>query len=481
MFRQVGNAQRYFGYFYSMRTLLATLCCCFALLTTAQDAHNVKLLCNWQDSVNVRINRLGQRYNDVWGFTWKSVEYAAVGSTEGVHIIDVNNCRQVAFYPGNERGEDLIHRDYKTYKNYLYTVADEGINSTLQVIDFSYLPDSVHLVYESTPLELALTHNIFIDTAKAKLYCASARGIQSGNDYMRVYSLAKPDSPKHLIDYNDFDVVHDVYVRNDTAYCSSSFKGYYIVDFTNPAFYTVIGGLPFYPYQGYNHSSWINEKNIGVMADETHGMPIKVIDVKKTTDIKVRGTFMPSPQDPNCIPHNPYLIGDYVFISYYYDGFQVYNISNPDSPYRTGYYDTYPQASAHSYAGAWGCYPYLPSGKVLVSDMQTGFYVFDADQATGKAPPDTTKPILAHYDFMIFPNPVRGNDVNITIPLSDSGKVHFNLFDISGRLVLSYDAGEIPFVSQPIQLTLPGNMPAGLYLLHTTAGTHTYAGKIIKL
>ncbi len=60
-----------------------------SLLSNAQTAVQLPLLCNWNDT-SIKANlSYSQKYNDVWGFEWKGVQYAAIGSTEGVHIIDI--------------------------------------------------------------------------------------------------------------------------------------------------------------------------------------------------------------------------------------------------------------------------------------------------------------------------------------------------------------------------------------------------------
>ena len=120
------------------------------------------------------------------------------------------------------------------------------------------------------------------------------------------------------------------------------------------------------------------------MADETFGKPVKVIDVRNPEVIEVLSTFSPRGEDTTSMPHNPYLLGRYAFVSYYMDGLQIYDIGDPRNPVRAGYYDTYPGPDVQTFAGAWGVYPYLPSRRILVSDMQTGLYVFDATEAMPK-------------------------------------------------------------------------------------------------
>src|ERR1043165_7493807 len=198
--------------------LRAIYTCLFLLFTTlslAQQSEKVQLLCNWSDP-SVPVNRLNQSYSDVWGFAWKGKEYAAIGSTLGVHIIDVANCRQAAFQQSSALGPRIIHRDYKIYKHYLYAVCDETDSARLEIYDISYLPDSLHLVYRSTREEVIRTHNIFIDEANAKLYLGIYTHLQyypnTGlyavlTDNMRVFSLSNPEHPTPLVNFKEIDYI----------------------------------------------------------------------------------------------------------------------------------------------------------------------------------------------------------------------------------------------------------------------------------
>src|ERR1043166_3990947 len=127
-----------------MRHLAATVFFSLFLLTgiagNAQVSSKVRLLGNWRDTTNCPKNGAGQRWNDCWGFTVKGREYAVIGGTAGAHIIDVDSCKERVFLPSGVNG--VSHRDYKTYQQYLYCVADEGLLSAMQVYDISYLPDS---------------------------------------------------------------------------------------------------------------------------------------------------------------------------------------------------------------------------------------------------------------------------------------------------------------------------------------------------
>jgi hypothetical protein len=135
------------------------------------QAQQATLLGRWDDPAIIGSAAYNNRYNEVWSVAVNGHEYAVLGSTMGTHFIDVTdpeNPFQADFVPGKAQGAGIIHRDFETYKNYIYGVCDEGASS-LQVMDVSTLPDSVRLVYNSNQI-IVTTHNIFVDTARARLY-----------------------------------------------------------------------------------------------------------------------------------------------------------------------------------------------------------------------------------------------------------------------------------------------------------------------
>ena len=62
-------------------------------------------------------------------------------------------------------------------------------------------------------------------------------------------------------------------------------------------------------------------------------------------------------------------------MSNYARGLTILNISNPASPTEVGRFDSYPTGDGVGFPGAWGTYPFLPSGNILVSDIDSGLYV----------------------------------------------------------------------------------------------------------
>lgn len=442
----------------------------------SQASLNMSLLFQWEDSSITRTSLHSNAYNEVWGYAANGKEYAIIGSTRGTHIFDVTdpvNAVEVDFIWGKDTGSQIVHRDYHDYKGYLYAVSDEG-NASLQIMDLSYLPDSVSVVFDSN-LPFKRAHNIFIDSATDKMY------VCGGENRFDVYDLTNPLVPT-LLKRGHLDVswwsttvgqggyVHDVYVRNDTAWCNAG-NGLYVVDFTNMATPVLLSGLTTYPDAGYNHSGWLNDAGtIYAMADETHGKKVKIMDVSNPTDIQFIDTIG-SDITFNSIPHNLIFKGNYLYVSFYYDGLYIWDLTNPSNPILTGFYDTSDELNFNAYRGNWGVYPFLPSGIVLASDMQRGLFVFDASYAT-----DVTE-VVKENRFKVFPNPFQG-EINVMGLAGFNETYQATLMDVSGKVIVSKQINNT-FLSQQ-QLAVPANLPQGVYFLTIANQKFNQSIKLVK-
>ena len=339
----------------------------------AQDSMNVSLLFHWDDNTIPTEPVYNLNYNEIWGVAINGSEYAIIGSSLGTHIFDVTdpaNSSEVAFIQGAATG--VIHRDYKDYDGYLYMVADEG-PSTLQIVDLNSLPNSAPVVYNSDTL-IQRAHNIFIDTENGLLYDTNGK----------VFSLANPANPQEVVSLNlggMMDHGHDLYVRDDTVYWHGGPTGMHVYNYSvTPNNPTLLGD---FSLGEYNHSGWLNEAgDIYVFAEEDFGRDIQICDVSDLSNINIV-SYVNSGFGSASIPHNLIIKDDLLYVSYYHDGMYIFDISDPANPWLRGFYDTEPAPTQpYTWHGAWGVYPLLPSGIVLVSDTRHGLFVFDASQAT---------------------------------------------------------------------------------------------------
>ncbi|MCZ6766748.1 MAG: T9SS type A sorting domain-containing protein, partial [bacterium] len=79
--------------------------------------------------------------------------------------------------------------------------------------------------------------------------------------------------------------------------------------------------------------------------------------------------------EPSATVHNLYIIDDYAYVSYYTLGFHVYDVSDPTNPCLADSHDT-SALTGDGFDGAFGVYPFAPSGTIYVSDRQRGLFVF---------------------------------------------------------------------------------------------------------
>jgi hypothetical protein len=95
--------------------------------------------------------------------------------------------------------------------------------------------------------------------------------------------------------------------------------------------------------------------------------------------------------------HNGYTIGDRYYVSHYKRGLVIFDVANPQALTEIGSFDTYlsPSANTAGTDGAWGVYPFLPSGTLLVSDIENGLFLLKRNETSPPPPippPGQTSP-----------------------------------------------------------------------------------------
>jgi choice-of-anchor B domain-containing protein len=324
----------------------------------------------------------GGGYSATWGYVDPDGrEYAIIGcngsggqqpGTAFVDITDNANMRLAGFVPGPASS----WREMKTYDHYAYVVTEAGGSGT-QIIDLSYLPDSVHLVrtfvYTLGANNTAKSHTITI--SDGFMYLNGCANWNPGG--MVIFDLrTDPTSPVYVGQYQP-EYIHDSYVLRDTIYGAAVYGGggLYIANARNKSNVQTIGKI-IYPGSG-THNAWVTRsRRFVISTDEIGSTPktLKFWDIGSLPTIPSlpTATFTSSPAD---IVHNVTVRGDYAYVAWYTLGAVVVNIADPANPQLAGNYDTSTQTPG-SYNGMWGIYPYFPSGKIVGGDMQNGLWVF---------------------------------------------------------------------------------------------------------
>lgn len=444
-----------------MRSFNLLLLICF-LTINVHGQEELDLLGRWMDTTLVASNAHDNIYNEIWGLAINGSEYAVIGTTYGTHFIDVTdpgNPQEVIRVPGKAQGRGIVHRDYHDHEGFLYAVCDEGASS-LQIMDIRQLPESVEVIYDSDSL-IQRSHNIFIDTSRSRLFSLATRGTSTGTSPMSILDISQPDQPKYLGGFRQFgDIrpshVHDAFIQNDTAFLNCGYSGFAIVDFSdieNPVALATLNPSE-YPDAGYNHSGWLSAGGTHYyMADENHGYDIKVLSLEDINNVETVGTFNAGSTSLQSIAHNPLVACDLLYVAYYYDGLQVYDISDPANPVRSSYYPTSILDNDSRYKGAWGVYPFLPSGTILVSDMQRGLFVVEAVDPTCQTGITTSIDIApTEANLQVVPNPVT---TSLEIR-GLSAEKSFVILDTHGKVIETSQGGT--------QLDI-SSWPSGLYII----------------
>jgi choice-of-anchor B domain-containing protein len=389
-------------------------------------------------SPNTTTNTSVNKYSGCWGWyqASRNKEYAISGASNGTYFIDVTNPATPtvsAFVPAKSI---CTWREMKTYQHYCYIVSDVCQPNAFQIVDLQYLPDSVHVVHNSTSL-FTLGHTIWIDNDK--MYVASTRWTNSASP-MTVWSLANPESPVLLRkveqDISSITEVHDMFVRNDTAFISAAYSGLRVATFNSTAnTFSLVGSYNGYTDAGYNHSSALTQdgKHLIFCDEVPASRPVHLVNVGNLGNIQEEKIWHPRPLTT---PHNPFVIGNkWAVVSAYQDGLFIYDISNPTAVREAGYFDTFYQGGFNTghdtikanygtsaYNGNWGAYPYLPSKVIIANDMENGVFLLDASAAyasTSGTLVTVRNQAMESADIRIYPNPSSGNvHVKLTSPVA---------------------------------------------------------------
>lgn len=321
-----------------------------------------------------------QELSDIWGYAAPDgTEYALVGVANGTSIVSLANPSdptEVGFI----QGAQSTWRDIKTYGNFAFVTTDQGSDGLL-IIDMTNLPSSFDSYFWKPQLlngTLETCHNIYIDE-DGWMYLA---GCNLNNGAVMIFDVFTDSYNPVFVNNIQGSYAHDVFAKGNNMYSSNLTNGLQIFDIANKVDIQ-LEGVQTTPFN-FTHNAWSTDDNNFVFTtDELANAPVGSYDVSNLNDIKEMDQFRPTNTlGEGVIPHNVHVWNNYVIVSYYSDGCIVLDATHPDNLIEVGNFDTFIPTSA-GFSGAWGAYPYLPSGLILISDIESGLFVLQPNYVQG--------------------------------------------------------------------------------------------------
>ena len=356
---------------------------------------------------------------DTWGWTSRSGKEWGIQSVyDGIAFLNLG-CPGCELPTGPAAGvEDFLPgaastwRDVKVYDHYALVVSEADLG--LQIFDLhrletkrgraadgSYEPDAVVSTFGSA-------HNVVVNEETARAYVVGAgRGAGPAfgserlcNGGLYGVDVLDPLEPKILGCLYDEAYVHDaqcvVYRGPDAdhfgqeicfAFTGEESYGQPVVrvlDVTDAANVKVVSFVV-YPEEGFSHQGWLSCDHATLFVDDEldeqfawddEGSRTKTI-VLDVGDLDLPFYSFTHAAGINVVDHNQYVNGAYLYQADYEGGLRILDISQAADPtdprlVEVAYFDVYPDGDGLGYAGAWGVFPFLPSGRVLVNDVTGG-------------------------------------------------------------------------------------------------------------
>jgi choice-of-anchor B domain-containing protein len=353
--------------------------------------------------------------NDIWGHVDLNTqrEYAIIGLRNGVAVVDVTTPTSPEVI-GNISGLSSTWRDIKVYQYfdtstlrwqayaYSTTEAVEG----LTIIDLNDLENGISVVRRQTTDRTA--HNIYISNVDYGLNVALAGQVPAvhilgSNNFggtFRSYALSDPETLGSTYTNasgtrNDYShdatslTINDPRAQTDCVQANNT-PCLVILDFNEGSLrvwdhtdknQAIELGSSSYPNAEYTHSGWWSEdKQYVIVHDELDeqrralNTTLNIFDISTLASPTLVGTWT---GPTRATDHNGFVRGNRYYMSNYERGLTVLDITDPSSPVEVGFFDTYPVSNNSGFNGAWGVYPFLPSGNILVSDINSGLFIIE--------------------------------------------------------------------------------------------------------
>ncbi len=334
--------------------------------------------------------------NDIWGWTDPTTnkEYALMGLDNATAFVDISDTENL-IYLGKLPTATLSSgwRDIKVYQDHAYIVS-EADNHGMQVFDLTRLRNvsdpPENFMADANYTGFSSAHNIVINEITGFAYVVGASGGNAFNGGVHFINIQNPESPVGIGGYGANGYTHDAQVVTYTGpdvdyagreiFIGANENQIALVDVTDKDNPTGIATLT-YSNLSYTHQGWFTEdQRYYILGDELDEVDFGfdsrtlVFDLIDLDNPILHTTYT---GETTAIDHNGYVKGDQYFLANYRAGVRILDISDIANKniFEEGFFDTFPSSNSAGFDGVWSVYPFFASGKIVVSDINSGLFV----------------------------------------------------------------------------------------------------------
>jgi len=427
--------------------------------------------CNGYDLMSrLNLNELNaDSGNDSWGWTdsLDGKEYAIVGLNNGTAFIDISN-PTTPVYLGKlpTHTTNSLWRDIKVRNDYAFIVS-EASGHGMQVFDLTKLRNvpnpPVTFTSDAHYDGFGNAHNLAINPSEPFAY---AVGTQTFSGGPHVVDITDPLNPAFAGGYGTDFYTHDAqivtysgpdndYVGNE-IYIGSNEDEVVILDVTDKANITNISTIS-YSNIGYTHQAWLTEDErfllLGDELDEiSFGFNTRTI-IFDLFDLDNPSVYFEYTANNPSVDHNGYVHNGLYYLSSYRAGLRILDVSDilNQNITEVGFFDTFPSNDGLGFDGLWNAYPFFGSGNIVLSDLDSGFFLI---RDSTLSVPEFNKTDTAK----VYPNPTS-NFVNVTLETNSIHQV--TIYNALGKKVLEQTG-----LNQPKKQINVEALSTGIYILN---------------
>lgn len=401
--------------------LFSLIVFCFLLvsLNSSATAQKVRLRSNINpDCTRPNGSPTDSKFADIYA----DGNIAVVGtfSCRGVFIFDISNPDAPTLASHYNPGNEIQFLEAIVIGNRGYFGSGNGFGVHIVDLTDPTNPQLLGTVNQQNGNGFSRIHEMVVE---GNLLYENFNGFS--NKLIKVINISDPANPVFVRDINPTEVrwVHAMHIRGNRMFTSgwgtSSTRArteIYDISNINSEAPNLLGFVedPTGITNGNRmHSSWTSEDgNFLYSCRETNvgDGDLRVYDITNpAVPVLVNSLTMQGLGLNAVTPHNPVVKGNYLYVSWYQAGVQIFDISTPGNPKRVGQYDTYRPAYAPSpeeksladdtfdivcgneqlqnllptsYDGNWAVYPFLGEDKVLAGDLFYGLFILDTTEIT---------------------------------------------------------------------------------------------------